>query len=68
MRVQMRLIQMGGNDHLISVCQKPLCKFYADGVRLLRRDLSGGKGLNHMIPFTLATDLSQRRLVSIMSA
>ena len=54
----MRFVQMGGYDNLIAVAQKPLCQLHANGVGLLRRDLSGGKGLDHMIAFSPAVSLA----------
>lgn len=50
MIVQVRLIQMGADDHLIAVAKQALGKFHADTVCLLRRHLSGRKGLDEMIP------------------
>ena len=50
MIVQVRLIQMGADDHLIAVAKQALGKRHADGVSLLRRHLAGYKGLNEVIP------------------
>ena len=50
MIVQMRLIQMCPDDHLIAVAKQALGKRHADGVSLLRRHLAGRKGLDEVIP------------------
>ena len=53
---------MRGHHYFVFIRQKPLCQFDADGVGLLRRDLSGGKGLNHMIALAFAAGLAPAAL------
>lgn len=50
MIVQVRLIQVRADDHLIAVAKQALGKFHADTVCLLRRYFPGRKGLDEMIP------------------
>ena len=56
--VQMLFVQMCSNNDLITLPQKPLGKFHANSVGLLRCDLAGGKGLDNMIPFPLTVCLA----------
>ena len=50
MIVQMGPIQMCPDDHLVALAKQALGKRHADGVSLLRRHLTGGKGLDEVIP------------------
>ena len=50
MIVQVRLIQVHADDHLVAVAKQTPGKLHADGVGLLRRHLPGRKGLDEMIP------------------
>lgn len=47
--VNMPLVGMGSHKKGVSSFQKPLGKLIAHAVRVLRRDLSGLKGLAHLI-------------------
>ena len=50
MIVQVRLIQVRADDHLVAIAKQTPGKHHADGVGLLRRHLAGRKGLDEMIP------------------
>lgn len=50
MIVQVRLIQVRADDHLVAVAKQTPGKHHADGVGLLRRHLAWGKGLDEVIP------------------
>ena len=50
MIVQMGPIQMCPDDHLVALAKQAPGKRHADGVSLLRRHLTGRKGLDEMIP------------------
>ena len=57
MRVQMCFVQMCGYHDLVSLCQKAQGQLYTYRMGLLRRDLAGGEGLDHMIALALAVEL-----------
>ena len=50
MIVEMGPIQMCPDDHLVALAKQTPGKHHADGVGLLRRHLTWGKGLDEMIP------------------
>lgn len=50
MIVQVRLIQVRADDHLVALAKQAPGKRHADGVSLLRRHLTGRKGLDEVIP------------------
>ena len=50
MIVEVNFIQVGADDHLVALAKQALGKRHADGVSLLRRHLTGRKGLDEMIP------------------
>lgn len=50
MIVEVNFIQVGADDHLVALTKQALGKRHADGVSLLRRHLTGGKGLDEVIP------------------
>ena len=45
MIMQIFRVQMGGHHHLIILTPHPICRFHADGMGLLRGDLTFGKAL-----------------------
>ena len=53
---------MRGHHYFVFIRQKPLRQFDTDSVGLFRRDLSGGKGLDHMIALALAAGLAPAAL------
>ena len=48
-------VQVDGDQHLIPVAPHPSCGFFADGERLLRRDLALAKTLDAVVAHHLAT-------------
>ena len=55
MIVQIFRIQMGSHQHLIVLTPHPFCCFYADLMRLLRRDLPDIKALVAVVGNVLPT-------------